>query len=117
MRDDLERLPRGRVRKRERRATDRFPVERDLHYKLDSKSGRDSCIGKTINISGTGVCFSSEDPPSVGTPLVIAISCPNEEDAEAGMKLLAKGRVVRSDANSAAIEVEEFEFRTLGAEA
>jgi hypothetical protein len=98
--------------KKDRRATSRFPVARDLRYKVKTKDGREKRAGETINISSTGLLISSQDHPmSPGMEVVVAITCPNEADAEAGMKLVARGRVVRCDAQSAAIEVEKYEFR------
>ena len=45
----------------DRRQSDRFPIEREVRYRvLNKRSGEESGEGKTINISSSGVLFSSD---------------------------------------------------------
>ena len=48
--------------KNERRASDRFPMERDVRYKvLSRRNGDETGAGKTINMSSNGVLFTTDD--------------------------------------------------------
>jgi hypothetical protein len=99
----------------DRRGTDRFPIEREVRYKiLSSKGSAEVGVGKTINISSTGVLFLAENPLSPGKRIELAISWPAQLDGKCNLKLVARGRVLRSKGNLIAIEIEKYEFRTQG---
>src|SRR5947209_5687989 len=52
---------RNQEQQSDRRHSDRFPIEREVRYRVLSKrSGEESGDGKTINISSSGVLFTSE---------------------------------------------------------
>jgi hypothetical protein len=97
----------------DRRASIRYPIERDIVFTFEGrKSSPDPLCGKTINLSSGGVLFSTEAPVCPGKMLEVSISWPIKLDGMCGLKLVTRGRVVRSDSKSAAIEVERYEFRT-----
>lgn len=99
----------------DRRAADRFPIEREVRYKvLSKKSGDEAGIGKTINISSTGVLFSTDKLLIPGRRLEIAINWPAQLNNKCSLKLVARGRVVRFDQGRAAMEIQQYEFRTSG---
>jgi PilZ domain len=102
----------------DRRAADRFPIERDIRYKvLSKKNGDEAGTGKTINISSTGVLFTTERLLVPGRRLEVSISWPAQLNQKCALKLVARGRVVRFEQGRAAIEIQQYEFRTLGASA
>ena len=102
--------------KHDRRAADRFPIEREVRYKiLNRKSADEMGMGKTINMSSNGVLFSTEQYLLPGKRLELSISWPAQLDAKVSLKLVARGRVVRSDDKRAAIEIHQYEFRTQAA--
>lgn len=103
---------------RDRRHADRFPIERDVRYRVLSKrSGDESGDGKTVNISSAGVLFTTTNTLLAGRRLELSISWPAQLNNKCALKLVARGRVVRSEEGRVAIEIQQYEFRTLSAAA
>ncbi|MGA3026446.1 MAG: PilZ domain-containing protein [Bryobacteraceae bacterium] len=99
----------------ERRASDRFPIERDLRYKILSKrNGDESGIGRTVNMSSNGVLFSTDSILLPGRRVEVAINWPAQLNSKVSLKLVARGRVVRYEQGMAAMEIQQYEFRTQG---
>ena len=99
----------------ERRTSHRFPIERDVRYKvLSRKTSTEAGIGKTVNISSSGVLFTADLSLSPGKRVEVSISWPAQLDNTCPLKLVAKGRVVRCEAGKAALEIQQYEFRTSG---
>jgi hypothetical protein len=101
----------------ERRAASRFPIERDVRYKvLNKKSNNEAGGGKTINMSSNGILFSADHVLQPGRTLEIAVSWPARLNNQTPLKLVARGRVVRFEDGKAAIEIRHYEFRTSGSQ-
>ncbi len=99
----------------DRRAGDRFPIEREVTYKtLNPKGEVDLGSGLSINISRGGLLFSTEQPPPTGKRVEISVSWPVQLGGKCALKLVAQGRVVRATAKSIAVAIEKYEFRTQG---
>ncbi len=99
----------------DRRTADRFPIEREVRYKVLSKrSNEEAGLGKTINMSSSGVLFTSEHFLIPGKRVEVAISWPAQLNNKTALKLVARGRVVRCDNGKAALEIQQYEFRTQG---
>jgi len=97
----------------DRRSADRFPIEREVRYRMLSKrSGPQEGVGKTINISSTGVLFTTDEVLIPGKRLEISISWPAQLDNKCQLQLVARGRVTRHENGRAAIEIQQYEFRT-----
>lgn len=97
----------------DRRAADRFPIERDLKFRvLTRRNGEEGGAGKTINMSSNGVLFSTDQVLLPGRRVEIAISWPAQLNSKVALKLVARGRVVRFEPGIAAIEIQQYEFRT-----
>jgi hypothetical protein len=80
-------------------------------------SGRDFTEmggGETINISSSGVLFTSEHELQEGKRLELSVSWPARLDDKCHLKLVAKGRVIRTEAGVTAMSIEKYEFRTRG---
>ena len=100
----------------ERRTSDRFPIEREMRFKMLSKRLADEAgSGTTVNMSSGGVLFQTDKTLIPGKRLEMAISWPAQLDNRCAMKLIARGRVVRSEGGMTAVEIQQYEFRTLGA--
>jgi len=79
----------------ERRAADRFPIERDVKYRILSKrNGDESGAGKTVNLSSNGVLFTTDSILLPGRRVEVAISWPAQLNSTVSLKLVARGRVV-----------------------
>jgi hypothetical protein len=99
----------------DRRSSDRFPIERDVKYKmLDGKTVLRTGAGKTVDMSSGGVLFTTEEPLSAGNRLELSVNWPAQLDNSCPLKLVALGRVVRTEQGKAAIVIEKYEFRTQG---
>jgi hypothetical protein len=97
----------------DRRSSDRFAIERELRYKiLNKKSGDETGTGKTINLSSTGVLFTTEQMLLPGRRIEVSISWPAQLNNKCALRLVARGRVVRFDNGKAAIEIQQYEFKT-----
>jgi len=101
--------------KDDRRAADRFPIEREVRYKVLSRKSSaegESGVGMTINMSSNGVLFTTDRYLLPGRRLEVSISWPAQLNSTVALKLVARGRVVRSEEGRAAIEIHQYEFRT-----
>jgi hypothetical protein len=97
----------------DRRSTDRFPIERTVHYKvLNKRSGDEIGEGRTVNISSTGVLFTTEHMLLPGRRLEVSISWPAQLNEKCSLRLVARGRIVRFEEGLAAMEIQQYEFRT-----
>ena len=100
----------------ERRSSDRFPIERELRFKMLSKRlGDEAGSGTTLNMSSGGVLFNSDKALIPGKRVEMAISWPAQLDEKCALKLVARGRIVRSEGGRTAVEIQQYEFKTLGA--
>lgn len=97
----------------ERRRSSRFPIERELRYKtLNQRSETFNGNGKTLNISSSGVLFTSEHDLPVGTRLEVSISWPAQLNEKCLLNLVARGRVTRHQKGHLALQIQQYEFRT-----
>lgn len=100
----------------ERRNADRFPIQRELTYRV---SGRTKALheGKatTVNISSNGVLFESQDLMlAPGRRLELSISWPAQLDGKCLLRLAARAHVVRAADGQVAVQIDHYEFRTAG---
>jgi hypothetical protein len=93
-----------------------MPIEREMRYKVmgGKKSIKQVGLGKTLNMSSGGVLFTTETPLPAGERVEIAVSWPAQLNDVLPLKLVAMGRLVRTEDSQAAISVERYEFKTRG---
>lgn len=97
----------------DRRQSDRFPIEREVKYRVLSKrSGDEGGDGKTVNISSSGVLFTASQMLLPGSRLELSISWPAQLNDKCALRLVARGRVVRLEEGCAALMIQQYEFRT-----
>jgi hypothetical protein len=97
----------------DRRHSDRFPIARGMRYRiLDKRSVAESGVGNTVNMSSSGVLFATERVMSPGSRVELSINWPVKLNDKCALRFVARGRVVRSERGTAAIEILEHEFRT-----
>jgi PilZ domain len=95
----------------DRRAAERFPIERHVSYKTRrTKTGS----GISVDISSSGVLIITEDPPNWGEFVEVAMDWPVQLDHKVRLKLAITGRVVRIEGRRVAICIAQSEFRTVG---
>lgn len=100
----------------ERRSRQRFPLALEVRYRLSGQSGGWGS-GRTCNISSTGVLFEAAEEGTFVGPIELMVSWPCLLDGVCTLKLLMKGRVVRSEGGGVAMESKYHEFRTAGGRA
>lgn len=100
----------------DRRHSDRFPIEREVRYRvMNKRGGEEAGDGKTLNISSSGVLFTTEQMLLPGRRLELSISWPAQLNNKCALKLVARGRIVRFEKGRAALEIQQYEFRTASA--
>jgi hypothetical protein len=102
----------------DRRETSRFPVQEEVRYRiLQSKSMQLTGAGRTLDMSSGGVLFTTTERLPPGRMIEISVNWPARLDGTCLLQLVATGRVVRSDAETAAVRIERYEFKTRSAAA
>ena len=100
---------------RERRLKRRFHIEQEVRYKmLYGQRIAETGTGKTLNISSSGVWFTTESMLTSGMPVEVSMNWPVLLNDSCPMKLMIYGCVVRSNEKGAAVAIERYEFRTQG---
>jgi PilZ domain len=100
----------------ERRLSGRFPIRQEVVYTLlDGQSRCEACAGKTVDMSSRGILFTTAEVLHPGKRLQLSVNWPARLDGTCRLKLVAMGRVVRTEQDRAAIAIEHYEFRTQGA--
>jgi len=103
---------------RDRRGTSRFPLREEVTYKLlDSKNAPLAGSGRTLNIGSGGILFTTEARLPMGHTVELSINWPARLGGTCPLKFVARGRVIRSELNKAAVRIERYEFRTRGSNA
>lgn len=91
-------------------------IERDVQYRILNRGQVDAqAQGRTVNISSSGVLFTTEHVLIPGRRVEVAIDWPAQLNGKCALKLVARGRVVRFEGDRAALEIMQHEFRTRGA--
>ena len=97
----------------ERRRSSRFPIEREVRYKtLNQRAEILAGNGRTLNISSSGVLFTSDHDLPVGTRLEVSISWPAQLNEKCLLNLVARGRVIRHTKGQLALQIQQYEFCT-----
>jgi len=98
----------------ERRRAARFPIQQEVRFRVLSRNTAGMGTGRTVNMSSTGVLFTTTHPLTPGDRLELSINWPAQLDHKCPLKLVTAGRVLRVDNANAAIAIERYEFRTQG---
>jgi hypothetical protein len=98
----------------DRRATRRFAIEQEVLYRiLDHRAAApESGVGKTLDMSSGGMLFETQQQLRAGKRVEVSVNWPATLDGGCPLKLVALGRLVRADEKSAAMHIEQHEFRT-----
>lgn len=104
----------GRTRDRnDRRSGRRFPLALEVRFRLRSARTPIQGVGRTCNISSTGVFFECDDILPRGEEVELSIGWPAKLDGVRPLKLLIVGHTLRSDARGTAVRTSNYEFRVL----
>jgi hypothetical protein len=99
----------------DRRSKRRYPIHLEVQYKL-LKHRRVERLGagRTLNISSGGVLFEADGLLPGSGPIELALNWPFLLHGSCNLKLVMRGRIVRSNERAIAIRAEFHEFRTAG---
>ena len=99
----------------DRRSRRRYPMELPMQYKvMRDRLVSGSGTGKVLNMSSKGIAFESSQTLEPGAFVELSVKWPVLLNRCCPLKLVASGRVVRSDAHAAVVNMERYEFRTMG---
>jgi hypothetical protein len=99
----------------EKRKSGRFPVHQDLQYRtIDHRGSMSTGGGSTLDMSGSGIRFSIQEPIPLGRILEVSIDWPVRLGETCPLKVVLVGRVVRCEVDWAALSILRYEFRTRG---
>jgi hypothetical protein len=98
----------------ERRKRRRYTLTLPLHFKAFRRKNIlvNAGAGAVINISRSGIAFTTQEFLPNGRRIELSIAWPILLDDTTPMKLVAEGRVVRSDGHVVAVELSRYEFHT-----
>ncbi|HEV2688968.1 MAG TPA: PilZ domain-containing protein [Bryobacteraceae bacterium] len=97
----------------ERRGAERYAIQRNVRWKLRSKRSREApASGRTVNISSSGVLFTTSACTVPGSAVEIAVSWPVPMDGDGELQLIARGRLTRCADGLAAVHFQQREFRS-----
>ena len=99
----------------DRRETNRFPVREDVRYRvLHAKGLPGSGVGKTLDIGSGGILFTTQERLPLGRLVEVAVNWPVRLGGGCPLQFVAVGKVVRSEATKAAVQIARYEFKTRG---
>ena len=101
------------LRHEERRLRRRLPITQPVRYKIQEGLKRTEQIGSgnTLNMSSSGVLFTTEPALPQGDRIELAVNWPVTLNG-VPLELVIWGQVVRADERQAAMSVERYEFKT-----
>lgn len=98
----------------DRRSAVRFPIVRDVRYRVFDGSTIEVGSGQTVDMSSNGVLFTTERTLAPEERVEVSVNWPVQLDNKCPLKLVITGRVVRNEGNRAAIAIQTYVFRTQG---
>jgi hypothetical protein len=98
--------------KSDRRTALRFPLHLLVRYQRIGSGVSNWSVGRTVDISSSGLLFTTPEPLAPGQAVEAYISWPVALDKRIPLKLVIKGSVVWSTGNQTAMCFERHEFRT-----
>ena len=97
----------------ERRAKTRYPIQLTVRYRTISGKEMLSGIGRTTNISSSGLLLEGEHAFQTGMRLEVALEWPTRLDSSVPLQLAAHGKVVRVFERSCVVVFSGYQFRTM----
>jgi PilZ domain len=100
-------------RPNDRRYKSRFPIQREMRYKvLQDNQVVEIGTGRTVNVGSGGAAFRLDHELVPGCLIELSISWPVLLDNTCAVRLVTYGQLVRSRGGLCACTFEKYEFRT-----
>jgi hypothetical protein len=87
-------------------------VDLELRYSVVDRRPVQNGFGRTIDVSSSGLSFTTDTPLSIGQRLDVSIGWPVLFDGGHQLQIVASGVVVRTIGAITALRVERYDFRT-----
>ena len=95
-----------------RRRSERFPLACPISYRtLGRTCPQAEGTGRTINVSSSGILFTTEHTLEPGERVEISLAWPAKKDHQLPLELAATAKVVRCEEGKTAVETLQYEFR------
>ncbi|HWQ56587.1 MAG TPA: hypothetical protein VN442_23065 [Bryobacteraceae bacterium] len=99
----------------ERRLSTRFPIAEEIRFRvLDRRGEPHEGTGLTVDMSRSGVLFTTSSVLAPGRLLEVSVNWPVALDGTCPLKFVAVGHVVRTGRGLAAVKIEKYQFKTRG---
>lgn len=95
-----------------RRTDRRYAVDVDLHYKVRRRKGVEQGVGRTVNISNSGILFRSDKFVPVGIVIELSLAWPSHRNNGLAPKVWVNGQTVRVQDGSTAVRILDYQFRS-----
>jgi c-di-GMP-binding flagellar brake protein YcgR len=97
-----------------RRRNRRYGIQLELRWKLTSrKKVLDQGTGRTLDVSSGGLQFETSRPLPVGESVELSVDWPVMLHNIKPLQLVVAGTIVRSSGKHTAVQMGQFEFRTI----
>jgi hypothetical protein len=97
----------------ERRNNSRYPLQEELSYRvIQTSADTVTGSGATVNMGSGGILFTTQEKLPVGRTVEVAVNWPAKLGGICPLRLVAIGRVVRSEETCAAVRIQRYEFKT-----
>ena len=97
----------------DQRLQTRYPIRLDLEYSLLINGlVKRTGSGRTLNLSSAGVFFETNGPLLEHREIKLVMDWPCLLNGICHLKLIVRGRVVRSDRTGTAVRMKSYEFHT-----
>ena len=93
----------------DRRGRQRFRIQRSVRFREPRGVIRE---GASLDVSSGGISFTTADPPPLGQSLTLALNWPATRRGGIPLALVVVGRVVRHEADRAAMSFTRYELQT-----
>ena len=93
----------------DRRGRQRYPIQRSVRF-WDPKGVIRG--GTSVDVSSGGISFTTEDAPPLGQALTLALNWPARRRGGIPLALVVLGRVIRREADRAAMSFTRYELQT-----
>ena len=85
----------------------------EVRYSIAGRRGPvETGSGRTIDMSSSGLCFTTDRPLPIGQKLDVSIDWPARLDDDVQLQVVVSGVVVRATGAVIALRIERHEFRT-----
>ncbi len=102
-------------RNADQRSHQRYPIILNVEYKLLIKGKVERLgSGRSRNISSGGIFFEVDETLPMSGRVELAMDWPFLLEGVCALKLVMRGRIVRSDTKGIAVKIAHHEFRTAG---